>query len=281
MVVTRIAPSPSGYLHAGNAVNFLLTQWIADREPDSRIHLRIDDISCPDPPVAYLDDIFWAVEWLGIRITDGPSDVADFRANYAQTREVASFREVLPLLVADPATYACDCTRRDVAARPTGAHDPCRQRDLHLIPGRNALRLRVDRADDTRPLARVGLTPEQVADSMGDFVVWRKDDLPAYQLVSVLIDDGWEVDTVVRGEDLRPSTGAQLLLAQRLAATSFPTATFLHHPLITDATGTKLSKTAGADSLREIAATPGGRSRLEQRAREVAASTNWGQQLGT
>lgn len=271
MVVTRIAPSPSGYLHAGNAVNFLLTQWVADRDDGSRLHLRIDDIALPGAPVRFLDDIFWAVDWLGLRITDGPSDVADFRAHHSQVGSVERFRATLPGLLEHPATYVCRCSRTEVSARPPGTRDPCRDADLPLVPGQSAVRFVVPEAEPaTRSrLAAVGLTPGRLTGEMRDFVVWRRDDLPAYQLVSILVDEDLGVDTIVRGEDLLPSTGAQLLLAEVTGSTGVLAAEHLHHALVTDESGHKLSKRDDAHSLRSIATDPGGRERLLRMAEDI------------
>jgi glutamyl-tRNA synthetase len=85
---------------------------------------------------------------------------------------------------------------------------------------------------------------------MGDFVVWRRDGLPAYQLASVADDERMGIDCVVRGSDLLPSTGAQAWLAERIGAGRFRNAVFLHHPLLLSAEGGKLSKSAGSESLR-------------------------------
>jgi glutamyl-tRNA synthetase len=85
---------------------------------------------------------------------------------------------------------------------------------------------------------------------MGDFVVWQKAGLPSYQLASVVDDESLGIDCVVRGADLLPSTGAQAWLAERIGAPGFRAAVFLHHALLLDPEGGKLSKSAGAESLR-------------------------------
>lgn len=255
MVVTRVAPSPSGYLHAGNAVNFLLTRWVAEASPDSRVHLRIDDIALPNPPVQYLDDIFWAVDWLGIPVTDGPADVADFRANFSQVDRLDRYREGRDRLLAHPATFVCRCSRRMVARRTADEPDPCRDLALPLQTGRTSLRF-----------------PSRSDDGMGDFVVWRRDGLPAYQLVSVVMDQSTGVDTVVRGADLAASTRAQLTVAEVIGATGVVAANYLHHPLVTDRLGSKLSKRDDAEALRAIRDTAGGKARLERLARAVGAA---------
>ena len=89
-----------------------------------------------------------------------------------------------------------------------------------------------------------------VSQAMGDFVVKRRDGIPAYQLASVMDDLELGVNFVVRGEDLRASTAAQLFLAQCLNDQIFPATRFVHHQLITDNSGNKLSKSAGALSLK-------------------------------
>jgi glutamyl-tRNA synthetase len=77
---------------------------------------------------------------------------------------------------------------------------------------------------------------------MGDFVIWRRDDLPSYQLVSVIEDRDLGTTHIVRGEDLLASTAAQIFLAPALGADTLVTAFYLHHPLLTDVNGVKLSK---------------------------------------
>ncbi|MFN8125779.1 MAG: glutamate--tRNA ligase family protein [Candidatus Nanopelagicales bacterium] len=189
MTVTRIAPSPSGWLHVGNAVNFLLTDWAAG--PQGRIRLRIDDLGLAVAD-RHLADIFWAVGWLGIPLAGGPRDAADFVAHHRQGARLDRYRSAGGALGPEW-VYACSCSRTDVARRPVTTPDPCRDLALPLEPGHTALRFRT--ADGPPPgpatanaLAALGLTRAGIAAEMGDFVVWRRDDLPAYQLVS-MIDD--------------------------------------------------------------------------------------------
>ncbi len=266
MLVTRIAPSPNGYLHAGNAVNFLLTDWVAGTDRDSRLHLRIDDMNLTPVAPEHLDDVFWAIEWLGISVTDGPSDVAEFRARHSQLDRVEHYREELGALTAAGVVYPCTCSRTDIASRPPGEPDPCESRDVALVPHCSALRLRTRSGplapEATTAMNRIGMSRAQVATVMGDVVVWRRDDLPAYHLASVLEDRRTGVNAVVRGSDLLVSTAAQLLIAPALRAHEFMGARFVHHPLVTDASGAKMSKRNNADALRSIADTAGGRQRL-------------------
>lgn len=264
MTVTRVAPSPSGFLHLGNAVNFLLTQRVAE-PPGSRIHLRIDDLGLPVRP-DHLADIFWAVEWLGLTITDGPRDAEEFDVRHRQGSRIDRYRRMADRL-GDGWAYVCRCSRTEVARRPDGEPDPCSAQRLTLRPGITALRLRVDSGPALSPatrdaMARLGVSRSRIAATMGDFVVWRRDDLPAYQLVSVVDDDAAGIDTIVRGADLLDSSAAQLMLADALGLESFAAIRLLHHSLVTDEFGHKLSKRDDAMALRAVAGRPGGRDEL-------------------
>ncbi len=236
MLITRIAPTPSGFLHPGNAVNFLLTSWLA-RQHGGRLLLRIDDLDAARVRPEYLDDVFRVVSWLGLEIHGGPSDVAEFRRDYSQTLRTEYYRDEVRRL---PEVFACRCSRRELAG---GGPYPgtCRLAGLELAAGRTALRATVPRPCPVP----VGSRTVDVAAEMGDFVVWRRDDLPAYQLASVVDDRDLGVNAVVRGLDLFDSTAAQLFLAPLLGAQSFALADFRHHELVVDAAGRKLSKSAG------------------------------------
>ncbi len=243
----------------------------------SRLLLRIDDLGLP-VRADHLADVFWAVDWLGIEIADGPTDPADFWSSFAQRDRVADFRAAAASL-GRQWTYACECSRTMIVRRDPGALDPCADANLPWVPGRTALRFRVrqgppmDQATDAA-LQRLGVGRELVEAHMGDFVIWRRDDLPAYQLVSVLWDEAAGVDTVVRGTDLLPSTAAQLLLAQALGAQRFSQARFVHHELVADAEGAKLSKRDNADALRAVAGRPDGLAEVKAAATAVAGRTS-------
>ena len=272
---TRIAPTPSGFLHAGNAWSFLIA-WLCARSRGGSVHLRIDDLDAARFRPEYLDDIFASLAWLGLDWDNGPRDAADFRARFGQGLRLAEYRKALQTLrdAPDgdgPAVYPCACgrekARRESEARATpGIYaGTCRAAGLDwaraAFPGA-AAREGEARGGDLPLRARVPGNAEVTLKTfgaplacrpgreMGDFVVWRKDGLPAYQLSSVADDEALGIDCVVRGSDLLPSTGAQAWLAERIGARGFRGATFLHHPLLLSAGGGKLSKSAGAESLR-------------------------------
>jgi glutamyl-tRNA synthetase len=106
------------------------------------------------------------------------------------------------------------------------------------VPGSTALRIAVDPGTTVS----VGDHPIRLDTAMGDFIVWRRDDLPAYQLVSVVEDHDLAITHIVRGRDLVGSSAAQVYLAGWLGADNVIEATYVHHELLTDPTGAKLSK---------------------------------------
>ena len=112
--------------------------------------------------------------------------------------------------------------------------------------------------------------PVDVAEEIGDVVVWRRDDLPAYHLASIVEDRDLGVTDVVRGEDLRASTAVQVFLAPYLGADAFARARFVHHALVTDASGAKLSKSQ-AGTGRPLDRSPHARSQVWDVARSLGA----------
>jgi glutamyl-tRNA synthetase len=263
VLVTRLAPTPSGYLHLGNAVNFLLTAWTA-AAAGGKLLLRIDDIDAARTRREYLDDIFSTIALLGLSIDGGPRDPADFLAHHSQSHRIAEYRAALARLSAGGfPMYACDCSRRTLAElRRRNPDDAdahlCRAGTVPFVAGRSVWRARTD------PL--LGEWSQQ----LGDFVLWRRDDLPAYQLTSVVDDERLGVTHIVRGADLRASTQAQLWLAGAMGARGVLGATYLHHELVTDALGIKLSKSDGASSVRALAHEPGGPAQIRAIAAEIA-----------
>src|SRR5690606_41399145 len=110
MLVTRIAPTPSGLLHLGNAWSFTLT-WLAARAAGGHVWLRIDDLDAARAQDEYLEDIFASLRWLGLDWDSGPRDVADFKARYSQTLRLDRYRAAVETLKAGGHLYACTCTR--------------------------------------------------------------------------------------------------------------------------------------------------------------------------
>lgn len=249
--LTRLAPTPSGLLHPGNGVSFLLT-WALARRAGARILLRIDDLDRARFRPEYLVDIFETLDWLGLDWDEGPRQPSDWSAHWSQHQRIPLYEEALQALKERGMLYACRCSRRERAAtsQVAPAACPCRQALYALDEPGCAWRVAV------RPDARVRYREQsemrelEVATLIGDVVVRQKDGMPAYQIASLCDDRHFGVDLIVRGQDLLPSTAAQLYLALGLGWLDWTQATFHHHPLLLDAQGQKLSKSAGAGALR-------------------------------
>ena len=255
-MITRIAPTPSGYLHLGNAVNAQLVAWLATAHAGT-VALRIDDMDAPRYRSEYVRDIFRTLEWLGIEWQLGPADEADFEAHHSLRRRTDYYRAELSA-AADRGLglYACRCSRSQLTRPPTGGcPGGCRDAGHEYSAGETSIRAQV---------------PDDVCPEIGDVVLWRRDDLPAYHLASVIEDRDLGVTHVVRGEDLRASTQVQLFLAPYLAAASFSAARIVHHALITDPRGAKLSKS----TLRgePLARTPAVRESILRAAADIGAT---------
>ncbi len=265
MLVTRIAPTPSGYLHLGNAVNMLLTSWLA-RAGAGRLLLRIDDFDVARVRLPYLADIFATLDWLGIAIDEGPSGPAEFLAQWSMATRLDQFRTARDALIAEhaDAVFACRCSRRNLDAQGRCQLD-CAAATHRLAPGSSALRLRVP---SPAPTVALGADRKQVP--VGDHVLWRRDDLPAYQLGSVVADESLGVTALVRGADLRDSSALQVHLAGLLPAPGFAGADLRHHDLLRDPQGRKLSKSAGAGA-HPLEHTDGLREQVHATAAELGA----------
>ncbi len=232
----RLAPTPSGYLHVGNACNFLLN-WLATRfQPGARLLLRIDDLDADRKRPEYIQDIFDTLDWLGLDWDEGPTTPEDFESSWSQHRRIALYQQTLEGLRDKGFLFPCAKSRRELA--PFEGHYP---REFRNQP--------ID-FDDPEVAWRVR-TPESAPDPVPeDFIVRRRDGLPAYQLASLADDLHFGITHIIRGEDLRSSTAAQRFLAECLGYVAFGGIAVLHHPLWRDEKGEKLSKSAGAAALK-------------------------------
>lgn len=252
---TRIAPTPSGYLHLGNVRSFLLTQELAHKL-GAGILLRIDDLDRDRVEDRYIKDIIDTLSMLGITYNEGPADLQEFKDIWSQVHRQTLYTATLDTLVQNGHLFACVCSRADVRATPDGVYPgTCRYKNISLDTPNVSWRLHTR---EVLPLVVNVLGESPVSESlpaeMTDFVVRKKNGFPAYQLSSLVDDVHFGIDLVVRGADLWNSTLAQLYIARLLGYESFMSAQFLHHPLITDSDGTKLSKSAGATSIQYLRA---------------------------
>jgi glutamyl-tRNA synthetase len=262
----RLAPSPTGLLHLGHARTF----WIAARrarQAGGTLILRSDDLDAVRFRMDYAEAMMEDLRWLGLVWSEGP-DVGGPHAPYCQSLRRAHYRAALEQLHAAGRIYPCTRSRRDVveaagAPHEGGADDepvyPAAFRPPEGLPppplGAEVTvnwRLRVDDGDELA--FEDGLAGPQRAIAgrdFGDFLVWRKDDTPSYQLACAVDDAAMGITEVVRGADLIRSTFRQMLVYRSLGLAA---PEFCHCPLMTDEAGVRLAKRHDALSLRALRA---------------------------
>ena len=231
----RLAPTPSGYLHLGNAVNFVLT-WLAARQRGAKLLLRIDDLDAARKRPEYVNDIFRTLDFLGLDYDLGPISVHDFEANWSQRHRLDRYVDTLDKLRAAGVLYPSALSRREVLVYGATYRADSLVQSLSLDTADVAWRFR----------AKGGST--------GDFVVLRRDGLPAYQIASLTDDHDLAVTHLVRGQDLFESTDRQRQLALVLGWADFLDAQVWHHPVLLDKEGNKLSKSAGHGAISQTPA---------------------------
>lgn len=245
---TRIAPTPSGFLHLGNVLSFCITASLA-RKRGASILLRIDDLDQPRVNDQYIQDIFNTLNFLEIPWDEGPRDVKEFKDSYSQQHRLPLYEKAIEELRDNRLVFACTCTRRQVNARLScnclgRGGLSTENASLRLITG--------DKGELSIKTYNGQIQSIALPRDMKDFVVKRKDGLPAYQLTSMIDDLFYGIDLIVRGGDLWPSTLAQYQLALSLGRNDFREICFHHHPLLNEASGNKLSKSAGSTSVRYL-----------------------------
>lgn len=250
---TRIAPTPSGYLHFGNAYSFLLTKALAKKH-GAKILLRIDDLDRERYRREYVQDIFDTLDFLEIQ-TQGPSSVEEFESHWTQQERMPIYQAALEQLQESRLLFSCTCTRSQILQiDPRGIYlGQCLDRRMPLDKNESAWRINTLDADFLDYIAypatpKSALIPEEAS----CYVIRKKDLFPAYQLTSLLDDLHFGVDLIVRGQDLFPSTLAQLDLARILGKEEFAKTTFYHHALLKGPDQSKLSKSAGSFSIRQL-----------------------------
>lgn len=246
---TRIAPTPSGFLHVGNILSFAITAALA-RKYGAKILLRVDDLDRARVNPEYLTDIFDTLRFLEIPWDEGPRDEDDFEANFSQLHRMQLYNDALEQLAAGGFVFACTCSRKQMGEIGSCT---CSDKQAPLNTPEASWRLRTDNAATLLVKSYNGkIIQTQLPAEMENFVVRKKDGFPAYQLTSVIDDLFYGVDLIVRGEDLWASTLAQIQLATVLGKQDFSDIVFYHHPLLLEADGKKLSKSAGSTSIRYL-----------------------------
>lgn len=258
MVIGRLAPSPSGAMHLGNAFSALLA-WLSARSGGGQVLLRLEDLDKPRCPRKYSQAVMEDFRWLGLD-WDGQPVYQSERDGFYQT--------LLDGLTRKGLTYPCYCSRRELHAAPSEASAPhgspalysghCRaltevqRRALEGQGRRAALRASVPPAEYTLTDGLQGPWGGRLDRLCGDFILRRSDGLFAYQLAVVADDGAMGVTQVVRGRDLLSSTPQQLWLQDVLG---LPHPRYYHVPLLLAPDGRRLSKREGDLSLQALSRT--------------------------
>ncbi len=241
-LVTRFAPSPTGYLHLGHVANAVYVWGIA-RAVGARVLLRLEDhdrIRCrPVYEVALLEDL----AWLGF----APDDPG--QAPLRQRERTAIYEAVLERLSTAEQVYGCRCSRRDIGGGPYPG--TCRQASVKPEAS-SARRVVIGPGVESFDDLLLGPQSQEPAAQCGDLLLRDRHGQWTYQF-AVTVDDMLQgVNVVIRGGDLLDSTGRQLRLARMLGRARSPV--FAHHPLILGPSGAKLSKSEGATGVRALRA---------------------------
>ena len=257
--IGRLAPSPTGYLHLGHARTF----WIAHEravQADGALLLRNEDLDPQRSREEYAQAMREDLRWLGIT----------WSAELTQSQRLPAYRAAMQRLLAAGLVYPCSCSRKELQQATQAPHEE--NNDEPVYTGR--CRPRVGQQQNASEAALTGINyrfrvpdGERIAFTdghfgaqsfvggcdadaeFGDFLVWRKDGLPSYQLACVVDDSFQQITEVVRGRDLLKSTARQILLQRALG---FATPAYFHCDLMRDEHGTRLAKRHDALSLRAL-----------------------------
>ena len=254
----RLAPSPTGYLHLGHARTFWVAQERA-RAHGGELILRNEDMDSTRFKMEFADAMLEDLRWFGFKWSEGPDCGGPF-APYNQSERMSFYRAALEELRAGNFIYPCTCSRKDIQLAVTAPHaeddeviypGTCRNNRKSEIANRKFnWRFRVPDGE-TVSFADGNFGEQQfiAGKDFGDFVVWRGDDVPAYQLACVVDDAAMQVTEVVRGADLLVSTARQILLYRAL---NLLVPDFYHCELMRDDKGVRLAKRHDALSLRQL-----------------------------
>lgn len=252
---TRFAPSPTGYLHIGHIASALFV-WIIGKKTQSKIIFRMEDHDQgryrPEYDLSITEDLMK----LGFTPDEG-IDIPSKASNYHQSKRTKRYESILENLIASNQAYACKCSRREIQSTMETTHGKemlylgtCRNKGIDPEGKNIGIRLRL--SDDPKSvndlwLGKMIQTPSK---QCGDILLRDRGGLWTYQFCCVVDDHDQGIDLIVRGQDLAHCVGRQIQLAQILGFK--PCRFFLHHPLITDQSGQKLSKRFLSTSIRQM-----------------------------
>jgi glutamyl-tRNA synthetase len=252
MSAGRLAPSPTGAQHLGNARTYLLAYWSA-RKSGSKLILRVEDVDSPRVKPWATQQAIDDLQWLGIDWDEGP-DIGGPAAPYIQTERMGMYRSALQSLIDADRLFPCTCSRKDIEAAGSAPHF---DHEGKVYPGTCALwhsgdplpeqgtycwRFRA--GDEEIEFDDLVLGPQACVpgEALGAFPVTQKNGEPSYQLAVVVDDAAMGVTEVVRGNDLVASTFRQIEL---FSALDLHVPQFAHVPLVLGADGRRLAKRHG------------------------------------
>ncbi len=279
----RLAPSPTGYLHVGHARTFW-TAWTRARDAGGALIMRMEDLDTERSRAIYADAALEDLRWLGIRWLEGPDKGGPY-APYVQSRRRSIYLAALRRLMRRGFLYPCKCSRKDLEnalgapheraagqAAGGGKMEPeddepmypgtCRRifDSSPQLPGPTSIDFETPQGINWRFRVPDGKAVEFVDGNLGpqrfvagvdfgDFIVWRRDGSPSYQLACVADDAAMRITEVVRGADLLKSTARQILLNKALG---YDNPRWFHCRLLVDHNGRRLAKRHDSLSLRSL-----------------------------
>jgi len=271
----RLAPSPTGYLHLGHARTFWVA-WKRARTAGGKLIFRNEDLDFQRCRPQFVRAMYEDLHWLGLDWDEGP-DIGGPYAPYSQSERRTFYVEAWRKLRDGGFIYPCTCSRKDLERALSAPHEPLHSADFAnaAVPGADdelpypgTCRAKISTAKNYDSPAGVswrflvpdgrGISftdghfgPQQfvAGRDFADFLLWRRDDIPAYQLAVVVDDEAMQITEVVRGADLLKSTARQLLLINAL---KYSQPAYFHCPLLRDQNNLRLAKRHDALSLRAL-----------------------------
>ncbi len=285
----RLAPSPTGYLHVGHARTFW-TAYTRAQKANGALVMRMDDLDAERSRPEYAEAALEDLRWLGIRWQEGPGNSSPDKpvnggryAPYQQSKRLAIYQDAFRVLQRRGYLYPCRCSRKELATAALAPHEghtargtgPAAADDEALYPG-TCRHLSPETGQLPGPTAsrfapasanwRFRVTDGAAVEfydqhlgpqrfiagvDFGDFLVWRRDGVPSYQLACAVDDAAMAITEVVRGADLLKSTARQILLLRALGVAA---PSWYHCTLVADHNGLRLAKRNDALALRTLRA---------------------------
>jgi glutamyl-tRNA synthetase len=251
--VGRLAPSPTGLLHLGHATTFW-TAYQRTLEHGGTLLLRNEDLDPQRSKQDYVEAMIEDLVWLGIEWTP---------PIWVQSERILVYREAFERLLASGFCYACTCSRKELAMMVAAPHEDADDEPVYsgrcrpaegavgqtLVAGMN-YRFRVPDGEVVHfEDLNLGAQSFTAGEDFGDFLVWRKDGLPSYQLGCIVDDAAMGITEIVRGADLLKSTARQILLQRAFGMSAVD---YFHTPLMRDEQGVRLAKRHDALAIRTL-----------------------------